>query len=101
MALLDLEELERARKVVESSSLEVRRTPCILVRGEQACNILPDMKHVEGWNRVYFKLENLQSTGSFKIRGVANQVKVQLEENAVLSLRESKLKWARKGIWSP
>ena len=51
--------------------------------------------------RVYFKLENLQSTGSFKIRGVANQVKVQLEENAVLSLRESKLKWARKGIWSP
>ena len=120
MALLGLEELEGARKVVESSSLEVRRTPCLLVRGEQACNILPDMKHVEGWNRcyecfeksswyfmpplylrVYFKLENLQSTGSFKIRGVANQVKVQLEENPVLSLSGSKLKWARKGTWSP
>jgi len=60
--------------VVERSSLAVRRTPCILVRGDQACEILPDMKQaVEGWDRVYFKLENLQTTGSFKIRGVANQ----------------------------
>jgi len=67
--------------------LKVRRTPCILVRGEHACNILPDMKHVKGWNRVYFKLENLQSTGSFKIRGVANQfekVKAELGEDGQL-----------------
>jgi hypothetical protein len=102
MALLDLDELEEARKVVERSELEVRRTPCILVRGDQACNILPELNHVKGWNRcqalekiymgfftlasfcwrVYFKLENLQSTGSFKIRGVANQVGVHLEENS-------------------
>ena len=51
MALLNLDELEGAQKVVERSELEVRRTPCILVRGDQACNILPDMKHVKGWNR--------------------------------------------------
>merc|ERR1711936_213479 len=73
MALLSLDELKEAQKVVERSSLGVRRTPCILVRGDQACEILPDMEHVGGWSRVYFKLENLQSTGSFKIRGVANQ----------------------------
>ena len=51
--MLDLDELEEARKVVERSSLKVRRTPCILVRGEHACNILPDMKHVKGWNRCH------------------------------------------------
>ena len=52
MELLDLKELEEARKVVESSSLGVRRTPCILVRGDQACEMLPDMKQaVEGWDR--------------------------------------------------
>ena len=51
MALLDLDELEEARKVVERSELEVRRTPCILVRGDQACNILPELNHVKGWNR--------------------------------------------------
>ena len=52
MELLDLKELEEARKVVETSSLGVRRTPCILVRGDQACEMLPDMKQaVEGWDR--------------------------------------------------
>jgi len=74
---------------VERSELEVRRTPCILVRGDQACNILPDLKHVKGWNRVYFKLENLQSTGSFKIRGVANQferIKDELGEGQLVTM---------------
>ena len=51
MALLCLDELKEAQKVVERSSLGVRRTPCILVRGDQACEILPDMEHVGGWGR--------------------------------------------------
>ena len=52
MELLDLKELEEARKVVETSRLGVRRTPCILVRGDQACEMLPNMKQaVEGWDR--------------------------------------------------
>ena len=44
-------EEKRCPRMVAESRLEVRRTPCILVRGDQACNILPDMKHVKGWNR--------------------------------------------------
>ena len=74
MDLLAMEDLVAAREVVRGSSLGVRRTPCLVVRGgAEECTILPELGDT-GWARVVLKLENLQATGSFKVRGVANQV---------------------------
>ncbi|XP_067915216.1 L-threonine dehydratase catabolic TdcB isoform X2 [Heterodontus francisci] len=63
--LLSLQMLQDARETVERSTLQVIKTPLIhlhhgAVPMKTNCNL-------------YMKLENMQTTGSFKIRGVANQ----------------------------
>ncbi|XP_069485335.1 L-threonine ammonia-lyase-like [Ambystoma mexicanum] len=63
--LISKEMLEEARQRVKDSPLKIVRTPLINVKEttltlESKCNLL-------------LKLENMQNTGSFKIRGVANQ----------------------------
>ena len=111
MALLNLDELEGARKVVERSELEVRRTPCILVRGDQACNILPDLKHVKGWNRclgLFFPhcVEGFTSNWrTFKALAPSKSAELRTRcefsrkrECNLFSLSESKMNWA-KGSW--
>ncbi|XP_038667312.1 L-threonine dehydratase catabolic TdcB isoform X2 [Scyliorhinus canicula] len=62
---LSLQMLQVAREVVQQSSLQVIRTPLIhLPHGTIPMKINCNL---------YLKLENMQTTGSFKIRGVANQ----------------------------
>ncbi|KAM9705325.1 LOW QUALITY PROTEIN: phenylserine dehydratase-like [Menidia menidia] len=57
--------LEEARRTVSSSPLGVIKTPMILW-GQTSLPPPPPL-------HVHIKLENMQTTGSFKIRGVANQ----------------------------
>ncbi|KAJ1161463.1 hypothetical protein NDU88_001948 [Pleurodeles waltl] len=64
-ALISREMLEEARRQVQESPLQIIRTPLInreetTLSLETKCNL-------------FLKLENMQNTGSFKIRGVANQ----------------------------
>ncbi|GCC24509.1 serine racemase isoform X1 [Chiloscyllium punctatum] len=63
--LLSLQMLQEAREAVKQSTLQVIKTPMIhLANGAVPMKINCDL---------YLKLENMQTTGSFKIRGVANQ----------------------------
>ncbi|XP_078409513.1 L-threonine dehydratase catabolic TdcB-like isoform X3 [Cetorhinus maximus] len=63
--LLSLQMLQEARKTVQRSTLQVIKTPLIhLPHGAIPMKINCNL---------YMKLENMQTTGSFKIRGVANQ----------------------------
>lgn len=77
--LLDKADFEAAYEIVQKSELKVRRTPCILVREENApgtvCQLFTELDNFnqQTWSKVYLKCENLQNTGSFKIRGVATQ----------------------------
>lgn len=64
--LVSLDDVRRAREVLTSSSLGVCRTPLIKTDAE----MFPGLENIE----VYLKLENMQTTGSFKIRGVASQM---------------------------
>merc|ERR1712029_329913 len=68
--LLTREDLLVAMDNLKKSALKVKRTPCILVNDGKGSNIfeeiMPSMT-------VHLKLENMQNTNSFKIRGVANQ----------------------------
>ncbi|XP_033745239.1 serine racemase-like isoform X1 [Pecten maximus] len=69
--LVTLDDVLRAKEVLKSSSLGVCRTPLI-----KNTDMFPGLENSE----VYLKLENMQTTGSFKIRGVANQMAVIPEE---------------------
>ena len=92
--LLDEEALAVAATAVRESELEVRVTPCLLAGGTAAsCNLftqgLENMAQPSSaisdiswqlpaqpdrqWDEVHLKCENMQNTGSFKIRGVAAQ----------------------------
>lgn len=62
-----LETIKEAKKTIENS---VKRTPLI------ECPTLE--KELGG--KVYFKLENLQKTGSFKVRGALNRIANLTEE---------------------
>ncbi|XP_034019271.1 L-threonine dehydratase catabolic TdcB isoform X2 [Thalassophryne amazonica] len=63
--LVTLELLIEARKTVQSSPLGVINTPMIpWCQTTLPLNIM---------SNIYIKLENMQRTGSFKVRGVANQ----------------------------
>lgn len=62
-----LEKIKKAKETIENS---VKRTPiieCPTLEGELG-------------GKVYFKLENLQKTGSFKIRGALNRISNLTEE---------------------
>lgn len=61
MDALTLEDIKQAQKTLEG---EIKRTPVV------ECPTLKDMTG----NRVFFKLENLQKTGSFKLRGALNKI---------------------------
>jgi len=57
----------------KSEKLKVKRTPCILVNdGDGGSNIFEEIIQLPSMT-VHLKLENMQNTNSFKIRGVANQ----------------------------
>ncbi|MGL4533537.1 MAG: pyridoxal-phosphate dependent enzyme, partial [Fusobacteriaceae bacterium] len=58
---VNLDTIKKAREVIES---RIRRTPIL------HCSSLFE----EVGNEVYFKMENLQKTGSFKIRGALNKI---------------------------
>lgn len=62
-----LEKIKKAKETIENS---VKRTPII------ECPTL----EAELGGKVYFKLENLQKTGSFKIRGALNRIANLTEE---------------------
>ncbi len=62
-----LEKIKKAKETIENS---VKRTPII------ECPTLES----ELGGKVYFKLENLQKTGSFKIRGALNRIANLTEE---------------------
>lgn len=62
-----LETIKKAKKQIENS---IKRTPLI------ECPTLEEQ--VEG--KIFFKLENLQKTGSFKIRGALNRIANLTEE---------------------
>jgi threonine dehydratase len=61
--MLDLEEIEKAAKRIKGITIQ---TPVIHSHY---------FSKISG-NDIYFKLENLQRTGSFKVRGAANKLKV-------------------------
>ena len=76
--LLTLDDIKSAEEVVRESKLKVRQTPCIQVRGgdgSQTCSLFSDIEEFnpDNWPEIWIKCENLQNTGSFKIRGVASQ----------------------------
>jgi len=75
--LLNLDDIEKAYEVVKQSQLHVRKTPCILIRNEEdyfnSCRLFHEVNNGNKWPNVYLKCENLQNTGSFKIRGVSTQ----------------------------
>lgn len=65
--ILNLEDIVRAEKTIKSS---LKRTPVV------ECPLLEQMTG----NKVYLKLENLQKTGSFKLRGALNKIANLTEE---------------------
>lgn len=58
---VDLQEIKKAKERIEAS---IKRTPLI------EC---PTLEEMTG-GKVFFKLENLQKTGSFKVRGALNRI---------------------------
>jgi len=70
--LVTLAEIEKAAAVLRESPY-FTRTP--LVSLSSACPHLNSIQPSFSGPQVYLKLENLQTTGSFKIRGVLNQMK--------------------------
>ena len=73
--LLTLEEIKEARDIVMNSELNVRRTPCFPVKNGDRISLFSGTETLQktGWSEVWLKCENMQNTGSFKIRGVASQ----------------------------
>ena len=73
--LLTLEEIKEARDIVMNSELNVRRTPCFPVKKGDTISLFSGTETLQktGWSEVWLKCENMQNTGSFKIRGVASQ----------------------------
>ena len=76
--LLTLEDLKSAQDIVTRSKLNVRRTPCILLRNEggRCCSLFSENQNFnsDNWGQIWIKCENFQTTGSFKIRGLASQI---------------------------
>ncbi|MGL6153810.1 MAG: pyridoxal-phosphate dependent enzyme, partial [Cetobacterium sp.] len=56
-----LDDIKKAQEVIKDS---IKRTPVV------ECALLEDITG----NEVFLKLENLQKTGSFKIRGALNKI---------------------------
>ena len=85
--LLTLAEIKEARDIVRNSELNVRRTPCFPVKTGDTSSLFSGTETLQttNWSEVWLKCENMQNTGSFKIRGVATQfakaVKFFSEEN--------------------
>lgn len=61
MGVLTLEDIKKANETIKGS---LKRTPVV------EC---PTLKEITG-NNIFFKLENLQRTGSFKLRGALNKI---------------------------
>lgn len=83
--LLGKEDLETAYEIVQKSDLNVRKTPCLLIRddsGAGACQLFtdPDKFNEQNWSKVFLKCENLQNTGSFKLRGVSTQFSAAMKQ---------------------
>ena len=72
---LTLDEIKEAREVVMKSELRVRRTPCFPIKSGAVSSLFSESEALEksDWSEVWLKCENMQNTGSFKIRGVASQ----------------------------
>ena len=72
---LTLEEIKEAREIVTRSELKVRRTPCFTVKRGEDVSLFSESETLQtsNWSEVWLKCENMQNTGSFKIRGVASQ----------------------------
>lgn len=71
--MVTLEKIQEAKKCIGDS---VRKTPIL------NCPKLG----VQTGNDVYFKLENLQQTGSFKLRGALNKIAHLSEEEKNVGL---------------
>lgn len=65
--VVTLEDIEKAREVIMKSPLNVRKTPLLK-------NMTSYFPELDPSINLHLKLESLQTTGSFKIRGVANQM---------------------------
>jgi len=92
--LLDRKDFETAYEIVEKSNLNVRRTPCLQIRSDsdedEVCKLFSDLGNFnqQGWSKVFLKCENLQNTGSFKLRGVSTQFAAALKEFSGLSQKK-------------
>ena len=72
---LSLQQIKDAREIVRKSELKVRRTPCLPVKTGDEISLFSECEALQrsDWSEVWLKCENMQNTGSFKIRGVAAQ----------------------------
>lgn len=71
--LITFEEIKEARQNVAESRLGVVRTPLL----KHVTQMFPQIPQSVD---LYLKLENMQTTGSFKLRGIANQMKFLPDE---------------------
>ena len=71
--LVTLSEIHAALPTLAASSL-VFRTP-VLSNVGAASSLIADAPNTDVSTKVFFKMEHLQPTGSFKIRGVVNKVR--------------------------
>nr|XP_022299983.1 uncharacterized protein LOC111108410 isoform X3 [Crassostrea virginica]XP_022299984.1 uncharacterized protein LOC111108410 isoform X3 [Crassostrea virginica] len=71
--VVTIDDIKRARDIIMASPLKVRKTPLL----KNMTSYFPELDPSLNLN---MKLESLQSTGSFKIRGVANQMASLPEE---------------------
>jgi threonine dehydratase len=67
MAKVTLEDVKKAREAISGIAVKTKLLEC---------SALSNMSN----NRVFLKLENLQKTGSFKIRGAVNKIANLTEE---------------------
>ena len=70
MQLLNISDIDKAHKKIKPF---ITKTPLIT---NEAINSLLNAK-------VYFKLENLQKTGSFKIRGATNKISLLTDQQKI------------------
>ena len=71
--LINREEIEEANQRVKNGPLTIHHTPCIEVFNPSKGLGLIKPSSGDTPFSLYLKLENMQTTRSFKIRGVSNQ----------------------------
>lgn len=72
--LITKEDILSARQRIKNGPLTVFHTPCIEVNNDEKGLCMFDFGHSK--TTLFLKLESMQNTRSFKIRGVSNQFQV-------------------------